>query len=673
MSAKIVNLLLVEDNPDQTELTLRVFQKKEPAVQITAVADGLAALEMLSRSHFDAMILDYSLPRMHGLEVLGRIQERGYTVPVIMVTGQGDETIAVEAMKKGAYDYIIKTRNYQEMLPQLVQKVAEKHRLQSRLEQATLRARRLYEVSLAVTKERKIGVLAETLVQSARQLMQTEGAVLFLIDTESTEISSVMAAGIELDPRLFLGPVASIGLFGLAYTEGRAVTIETPEEHPLWKATPTHRPLLRHLLTVPMVWQGKVGGILGVVNKQDEAVFSPEDSDTLSTLAVHAAVAVDNARFLEDVEKQAVTDSLTGLYNHREFQKRLTEETERGLRYGKEFSLLMLDIDHFKNVNDTHGHPVGDAILKEVVTLIRKCVRNVDICARYGGEEFTVILPETGGEQAKIVAERIRKSMDDGSFVVTSGHPVHITVSVGVASFPRDANSRERLITVTDEALYFAKEGGRNRVCSYSETLKSTIEKDQTKLAGLLKDPEMKTFHDLAAAIDAKSPYTRGQTEQVVQYGDRLAEALNLNQEDKRSLQLAGLLHNIGMVSVPDRLLNKPGPLSVEERKIIQAHPGLAQMLIQGTTRLESVLPAILYHHERFDGAGYPNGLLGEEIPYLARVLGLIEAYQAMISVRPYRPRLTPDEAVKELRQNAGTQFDPRLVEIFTAILTRSE
>ena len=125
-------------------------------------------------------------------------------------------------------------------------------------------------------------------------------------------------------------------------------------------------------------------------------------------------------------------------------------------------------------------------------------------------------------------------------------------------------------------------------------------------------------------------------------------------------------------MSIPDTLLNKPTPLSPEEVKIIQAHPMLAQMLLKGSTQLESILPAILYHHERYDGNGYPNGLRGEEIPFLARVLGMVEAYQAMISIRPYRPKLTPQQAIEELRRNAGTQFDPHIVEAFVELLSRS-
>ena len=153
----------------------------------------------------------------------------------------------------------------------------------------------------------------------------------------------------------------------------------------------------------------------------------------------------------------------------------------------------------------------------------------------------------------------------------------------------------------------------------------------------------------------------------------RFAEALNLGERDKRNLKYASLLHNIGIVGIPSKLLNKQGPLTIEERKIINSHPTLAQMLIKQTEQLTSILPTILYHHERYDGHGYPNGLKGEDIPYLARVLSVVDAYNAMISVRAYRPKLSKEQAIQELKKNAGTQFDPRITEAFIALLQQDD
>jgi len=382
-----VRLLLVEDNEDHKALIHHAFQRKDPAVEVTAVENGPAALEMLGRDHYDIIILDYSLPRLNGLEVLSRIQDQGNTTPVIMVTGQGDEKIAVEAMKRGAYDYILKTKNYHQTLPIVVQKTIEKYQLKSLLEDTSSRNRRLYEASLAVAKQRRVKTLAETLVSGARQLIKTQGAIFFLIDPEQSKINFVTSSGIRFQEDL-QGPVRSTGVLGLAYAERKSLGIEDPHKHPHWEVTPAHQPQIQQLLTIPLFLEDKVQGILTVLNKENGMPFSQGDIDSLSTLSVHAMMAIDNARFLEEMEMRAVTDSLTDFYNHRECQRRITEELERSNRYGHDLSLLMVDIDHFKNINDTHGHVVGDSVLREVVKIIRECIRNIDIPCRYGGKSL---------------------------------------------------------------------------------------------------------------------------------------------------------------------------------------------------------------------------------------------------------------------------------------------
>ncbi len=670
MSRPSKRILLVEDNVDQLELCISALKEHDPDMEIKSAGDGSSALTLLGESPFDLVILDYSLPgSINGLEVLQQMNEMEMTVPVIMATGQGDERIAVQAMKAGVQDYLVKSRDYHDILIHAIEREITQCQLRWDLEEAHLRTRCLYDILLSVTKEQKLEVMSERLVKGVCKLLGVERCVVILINIEKNEAVFSKQYGFHVDAYRFQGPLDALGCLMDAYVGQNPVVVDEPQKHPLWHKTPWLHALMREMLSVPLAMKGEITGVLTVMNKVKERSFSTEDINLLSTVAVHGGVAFDNAKFLEKIEKQAITDSLTDLYNHLEFHKRIGEELERTRRYGKMFSLLMLDIDHFKLMNDTFGHPVGDGVLKETAKVIRKCIRTCDLAFRYGGEEFAVILPETGLKSAKLTAERIRKEIAWTPLDIPEDDCKRITISIGVSTYPQDADQREDLISAADQALYAAKRDGRDNVKLYSEVLKKVINKEPIALDEYLSDPEMKTLRDIASVVDAKSPYMAGHTEGVLRYAMFFAESLNLQDIEKKNLEFASLLHNIGTVSLPSKLLNKPGPLTPEERKVIHSHPGVAQLLIKQSEQFQQVLPAILYHHERYDGKGYPNGLKGEEIPYLARMLCIVDSYFAMISVRSYRPRMTKAEAIEELRQNAGSQFDPEMVKAFTALL----
>lgn len=540
--------------------------------------------------------------------------------------------------------------------------------LQNLMDQEKDKVRRLgilHESSVQFALAETLETLMDRLVENTRHLIKSELASLYLLDPQTGHIAHFKHFGRDPARHPIQEPPKVEGLLGVLLNEGAAVLYNDITRSPQSIGLPPDHPPVRSFLGIPLILRDKVIGCVTVANKLDGAGYTQEDEGFLTLLAFQAAAAVEQFRLFEETQRQAVTDGLTGLFNHREFQKRLQEELERCKRYGRDFSLLLIDIDFFKSFNDTHGHPFGDLVLKEIGSLIQKTVRTMDVPARYGGEEFAVIAPETTSENAKLLAERLRSYVSTLPFQTPAGQQVVLSVSIGLASFPLDAQDRENLIQAADQALYFAKEAGRNRACLYSESLKSAIEQRQGKVTELLSDPSLRGIRDLAATIDAKTPYTRGHSEEVARYAVHLANVLGLDEVKKESLRIASLLHNIGTVSIPDRILNKPGPFSVEERKIIQAHPMLAGMILERTSRMEEILPAILYHHERFDGKGYPNGMKGEEIPYLARLLSVVEAYHAMLSVRPYRPRLSASAAQEELRRNAGSQFDPAIVEAF--------
>ncbi|MEW6324979.1 MAG: diguanylate cyclase, partial [Nitrospirota bacterium] len=659
------------DNVDQQMLVKRAFRQHAPPVELTIAGDAERCLAAIQERQFSAILLDYSLPRITGLQLLATLRGQGCRAPVIMVTGQGDETIAVEAMKAGASDYVVKSEHYLTALPTLVDKVIEQHAMKGRLERFHQRLQQLQELSVAVTRQLRLNALAQVFVDGACALTESSCGVVIFNHHGRDEVELWATHGLELEGAGPHGALAELGLFGQALQSEGVVLLNHLASGEPPAGTPPHRPRMARGATLAIRREREVLGVLVIGNPKGDRDYDQDDQQLLATLASHVVTATENVRFVEEAQRQASTDFLTGLCNHREFQRRLEDELVRSQRYGHECSLLLLDIDHFKNFNDTYGHLVGDEVLRLVGQQIRGAIRHgIDLPARYGGEEFTLILPETGAKGALMVAERVRERIATAGFEAQGGVNAPVTVSIGVANFPNDAATRPSLIQKADQALYFAKQAGRNQACAYSQTLKSAIENNHEKVTELLLSNDLKMIYDLASAIDAKSPYLRGHSEAVAKLAIAFGEQLAVGETQKESLMIAALLHNIGTIAIPEHIMNKLGPLSEEERQVVEAHPGIAEALLTKVPYLNQVIPAVIYHHERYDGTGYPKGLRGDEIPYLARILAVVVAYQAMRSVRPYRRRLTHEEAVAELRRHAGAQFDPQVVERFVQFVS---
>ena len=409
-------------------------------------------------------------------------------------------------------------------------------------------------------------------------------------------------------------------------------------------------------------------GLFDVYDPKDGRLPSVQALQMLEIFANVTAVAIENAHYSERLQLLAITDGLTSLYNHRHFQETLAHEVERATRYGHVFSLLLMDLDLFKRVNDRLGHPRGDDALREVAEVLRGVARVSDFVARYGGEEFVMILPQTTAKQAAVLAERIRDGVR--GIVLDVPDPPSLSISVGVADFPACGGDHESVIAAADSALLFAKRSGRDMTASFAET--SLLELDEGTLEGLafrLEKADADTLETLARAIGQRQSIDGSHSAAVARAAERMCKTLALGDDERHVVKLAALVYDIGMISIPVEVLNGPGELDVEGKKAVRGHPTVGKHLIENAMRLNEVMPVVLYHHERWDGTGYPDGLKGDEIPLVARVIAVCDAYQAMISKRPYRPARTRDEAIAELRRQAGKQFDPVLVEKFVESL----
>jgi diguanylate cyclase (GGDEF)-like protein len=394
-------------------------------------------------------------------------------------------------------------------------------------------------------------------------------------------------------------------------------------------------------------------------------------------------------RFLQqayrELEALATTDSMTGLYNHRVFQERLREELERGQEEGTPVALILVDVDRFKQYNDSFGHPAGDQALKIVARVLKENVREGDLAARYGGEEFAAILPNTDAEEAVQLAERIRHACEATAFPNRE-----VTLSIGVAAGTGDAGET---IEQADQGLYLAKHGGRNQVVCESllqephalvfNPLPEGWSVEASRLLGLerlagLEDtmgkPILPIVRALLAMLELRDHDVETHSERVMGYCLRLAEEANkqgvaaITGEELSDLHVGALLHDIGKAGVPDAILRKPGALTEEEWAVIRRHPIEGAELLEGFPEVAGAIPVVRSHHERWDGTGYPDGLRGEKIPLAARLFALADTMDAMGSDRPYRKARSFAEIREEIVRMSGKQFDPALVKAFLAV-----
>jgi len=366
-------------------------------------------------------------------------------------------------------------------------------------------------------------------------------------------------------------------------------------------------------------------------------------------------------KHIESLKEIANLDGLTSLFNHRYFYDYFAELIESSNHDGTELSLLFIDIDDFKFYNDFHGHQMGDEALKLIANIMKENIPENAFAARYGGEEFTILLPDCGEAAAIEVAEKLRNAVQEYPFFGQVNLPSgNLTISVGVSTYPTKAKSDAELLKRADEACYRAKFLYKNRVESYHSILedlqKNMVEIDNETIASI------KT---LIAVINARDKYTYGHVERVVFYCTLFAEKLGLEDQDKKTLIYSAYLHDVGKINVSEEILMKTDTLTNEEWEILKNHPQKAVEIIENISALKDLAPIILQHHERYDGAGYPNHLKGNEIEYLARILTVADCFDAMTSMRPYQPRKTYNQAIRELIRCSGTQFDPDIVSDF--------
>lgn len=373
-------------------------------------------------------------------------------------------------------------------------------------------------------------------------------------------------------------------------------------------------------------------------------------------------------RYSQQVAALANRDDLTGLLNHRAFHEELEKRFALAEQRNHSLAMVIGDIDNFKHYNDSYGHLHGDRILATIGSLMVEEIGNRGVVARYGGEEFAIILPGRTAEETRGIVENIRQRIEVYPFEGRERQPSGaVTMSFGIAAFPEHAPSAKELLVLADHALYKAKFGSKNKVEVYSSVLHPLYCQ-----LGKEEREQLNSIRTLIQVINVKDSYTYGHSERVVEYCLSLGAAVGLSGNDLLELSYAAYLHDIGKVEISRALLNKKGALMADEMTILQQHPVWGAEIVKPIPFLHSLAPAILHHHENYDGSGYPDGLAGDDIPVAARIIRIANSYDAMTTEKPYGEVKTPEQACAEIARLAGTAYDPELARVFTEIIIKN-
>jgi diguanylate cyclase (GGDEF)-like protein len=519
-----------------------------------------------------------------------------------------------------------------------------------RMEQGTAELRRaqneqerLRRVAESVAAEDDSSVVLARAAEEVAGLLGADAAAVTRFDGPRLSVvgrwTSSGSSGLWLDRR---GATARVRETGAVATVVRPVEIDGEARR-------------RASVAAPVRVAGVLWGAVGAVALSPREL--PADAaPRLERFAWLVGLAIANASARERLREQAATDALTGLANHRAFQEALAGEVARARRHERPLSLVVLDLDHFKRVNDRHGHQVGDGVLREAARRLGEAVRDGDTLARVGGEEFAWLMPETSGMEAWRAAERARAAIAAEPFADVG----RITISAGVCDLDHAGDAGE-LYRLADGALYWSKHHGRDVVCRYSPDVVEVLS-DAEQAARLGRQQALQSIRVLARAVDAKDPSTREHSERVGDLAVALATAMGWPVERAAQLREAGLVHDVGKIAIPDTILSKRGRLDEAEFAVVRTHAAIGAEMLTDVLSPEQV-SWVRGHHERWDGRGYPDALRGEEIPEGARILALADAWDVMTSDRLYSSALGIEEAAAEVRECSGGQFWPEAAE----------
>jgi len=540
---------------------------------------------------------------------------------------------------------------------------------------------------MAISSEDSSQMLAQ-IVGEIQKNFRFEHIGIGILDYVAKEIEIKAEAGVTTEALVGKRIPLGSGILGRVARTGETALIQTTGQDHLQGVLPDSR----SVLCIPITYGESLLGVLNVESRREDA-FSPQDKLIMNTMADLLATALHNAFVFQKLQQQSITDGLTGLKTRRFFWEALSSEWRRASRSGRPFSVVLIDLDKFKEVNDSLGHLEGDLVLARVGRLLEQKCRQSNVVARYGGDEFIVLMPETGVEQAQVLAERLRLWINTDAML--SEHK--ITGSFGVASFPVHGFSAEDIIRIADSGMYVSKRKGGDQVSTAEEFaegesvamqrqlisgyIEGFLQREHTgpehleeltttlkKLSGSDKDHSghvlREAIESLSRAAESRETNASGHGEAVSRYCEMIARSLRLSVDDITELAYAARVHDVGKIFVSERILNKPSPLTDEEFYLIRVHAQAGAEIVGALPHSDLLRKAVEHHHEAFDGSGYPTGLRGEQIPLWSRIIAIADSYVNMMTERAFSPAKTSDHALEELEKLRGVRYDGMLVRI---------